>query len=94
MVKDTAVTSETSTPTEPTTTLEIFREPRPIITVQSQQGKGVLAVESEVLTYPDIPDTTHEFSALLQYGTTYELMEFLATQQIKVSQRMAEELDK
>ena len=47
--------------------------------------------ESEVLKYPDILDTTHEFGALLQFGTTYELMEFLATQQIKVSQRMAEE---
>ena len=41
--------------------------------------------ESEVLKYPDIPDTAHEFGALLQFGTTYELMEFMATQQIKVS---------
>ena len=48
-------------------------------------------MESEVLKYADIPDMTHEFGALLQFGTTYELMEFLATQQIKVSQRMAEE---
>ena len=48
-------------------------------------------MESEVLAYPDIPDTAHEFDALLQFGTTFELMEFLATQQIKVSQRMAEE---
>ena len=47
--------------------------------------------ESKVLRYSDIPDTTHEFGALLQFGTTYELMEFLATQQIKVSQRMAKE---
>ena len=43
-------------------------------------------VESEVLHYPDIPDTAHEFGVLLQFGTTYELMELLATQQIKVSQ--------
>ena len=33
----------------------------------------------------------HEFGILLQFGTTYELMEFLMTQQIKVSQRMAKE---
>ena len=45
----------------------------------------------EVLRYPDIPDIAHEFGALLQFGTTYELMEFLATQLIKVSQWMAEE---
>ena len=33
----------------------------------------------------------HESGALFQFGTTYELMEFLVTQQIKVSQRMVEE---
>ena len=73
------------------TTLEIIREPRPIITAQSQKGKRTLTAENEVLRYPDIPDTAHEFGALLQFGTSYELMEFLATQQIKVSQRMVEE---
>ena len=76
---------------EPSTTFEAIQEPRPIIMAQSQRGKGVLTMESEVLAYPDIPDTAHEFGALLQFGTTYELMEFLATQQIKVSQRMVEE---
>ena len=45
----------------------------------------------EVLKYPNILDTAHELGALLQFGTTYELMEFLATQQINVSQRMAKE---
>ena len=76
---------------EPTSTLELIREPHPIITTQTQCGKGVLTTKSEVLHYPDIPDTAHEFGALLQFGTTYELMEFLATHQIKVFQRMAEE---
>ena len=76
---------------EPSTTFEAIREPRPIITVQSQRGKSVLRAESEVLAYPDILDTAHEFGALLQSGTTYELMGFLATQQIKVSHRMTEE---
>ena len=52
---------------------------------QSQHGKVVLTVESEVLKYPDIPNTANEFGALLQFGTTYKLMDFLATQQIKVS---------
>ena len=72
--------------TEPNTTFEIIREPWPIITAQSKWGKGVFTMESEVLAYPDIPDTAHEFDALLQFGTTFELMEFLASQQIKVSQ--------
>ena len=33
----------------------------------------------------------HEFAVLLQFGTSLEIMEFLAMQQIKVSQRMAQE---
>ena len=86
LVKDIVAPIETSAPKELTTTLEIIRDPRPIIMAQSQRGKGVLTVESEVLKYPDIPDTAHEFNALLQFGTTYELMEFLATQHIKESQ--------
>ena len=40
-------------------------------------------VEREVLKYLDIPDTAHEFGVVLQFGTTYKHMEFLATQQIK-----------
>ena len=71
--------------------MKIIREPQPIITTQSQRGKGAFTTENEVLKYPDIQDTAHEFGALLQFGTTYELMEFLETQQIKVSKRMAEE---
>ena len=86
LVKDTTAPIENFAPTEPTTTLELIREPQPIITAQSQHGKGMLTAKSEVLHYPDIPDTAHEFGALLQFGTTYELMELLATQQIKVSQ--------
>ena len=69
-----------SVATEPNTTFEIIREPWPIITAQSQRGKAILMAETEVLAYPDIPDTTHEFSALLQFRTSFELMEFLATQ--------------
>ena len=82
LVKDTTgateSTTETKTTTSPgdsvaadqTTTLEIIREPRPIITAQSQRGKGVFPAEREVLRYPDIPYTAHEFGALLQFGTT------------------------
>ena len=90
-VKDITALVNISASTEPNTTLELIREPQPIIMAQSQLGKGVFTADSEVLKYPDIPDTAHEFGALLQFGTTFELMEFLAMQQIKVSQRMAEE---
>ena len=40
---------------------------------------------------PDILDATHEFAVLLQSGKAYELIEFLATQQIKVAQRKIQE---
>ena len=49
---------------EPNTTFEIIREPRPIITAQSQREKSFLTMESEVLKYPDILNTAHEFGAL------------------------------
>mgnify|MGYP000120154097 CR=1 FL=1 len=89
--RDTTALINSSASTEPNTTLEIFPEPQPIITAQSQWGKGVLMGESEVLKYPNILDTAPKLGALLQFDKTYELMEFLVMQQIKVSQRMAEE---
>ena len=51
----------------------------------------VQTAESEGLKYPDIPESAHEFATLLQFRKTYELIEFLAMQQIKVSQRMIQE---
>ena len=63
----------------------------PILTRNSDWGKGVLTSKKEVLAYPDIPDMAHEFATLLQFGTTFELMKSMETQQIKVSQCMAEE---
>ena len=54
-------------------------------------GKGTLIPDNEVMAYPKISDVAHEFVAWLQFGTTFEVMEFLTEQQIKLSQRMAEE---
>ena len=56
-----------------------------------QRGKGTFISDNEVMAYPEIPDVAHEFAARLQFGTTFELMEFLAQQQITLSQRMAKE---
>ena len=47
--------------------------------------------DNEVMAYPKISDVAHEFVAWLQFGTTFEVIEFLAGQQIKLSQCMAEE---
>ena len=43
------------------------------------------------MAYPDIPDVAHEFAARLRFGTTFELMQFLAQQQFTLTERMAEE---
>ena len=61
-------------------TLELISEPLAIITEQLQRGKGVLTLDNKVLSFPEILNMAHEFGALLQFGTSYELMEFLATQ--------------
>ena len=44
-----------------------------------------------VMAYPEMVAKAHEFEALLQFNASFENMEFLATQQVKVSQCMAEE---
>ena len=53
-------------------------------------GKGTLTPDNEVMAYPKIPDVVHEFAVRLQFGTTFELMKFLAGEQIKFSQHMVE----
>ena len=60
-------------------------------TSDTVRGKGTLILDNEVMAYPEIPDVAHKFAAQLQFVTTFEVMEFLAGQQIKLSQRMAEE---
>ena len=62
-----------------------------VFTSDTACSKGTLILDNEVMAYPEIPDVAHEFAARLQFGTTFEVMEFLARQQIKLSQRMADE---
>ena len=47
--------------------------------------KGTLIPDNVVMAYPDITDVAHEFAAQLQFGTSFEVMEFLAAQQLKLS---------
>ena len=62
-----------------------------VFTGDLTRGKGTPIPDNEVMAYPEIPDVAHEFAARLQFGTTFELMEFLAQQQITLSERMVEE---
>ena len=56
-----------------------------------RKGKELQTEENEDLNDPVILDTAHEFAALLQTRKAYELIEFLATQQIKVVQQKIKE---
>ena len=55
------------------------------------RGKGTLNPDTVVMAYSEIPDVPHKFATNLQLGTSFEVMEFLAGQPIKLSQCMAEE---
>ena len=43
-----------------------------------EHGQTTQILEDEVLGYKDLPAEAYDFSALLQLGTTYELMDFLS----------------
>ena len=45
----------------------------------------------EATTFPEIPLAAHELAAILQFGTSYELVEWLARRLQEVSDRMAQE---
>ena len=77
--------------TRPVVTLISESHEEVVFTGDTVRGKGTLIPDNEVMAYPEIPDVAHEFAARLQFGTTFQVMEFLARQQIKLSQRMAEE---
>ena len=62
-----------------------------MFTGNTTRGKVPLIPDNEIMAYPDIPDVAHEFVAQLRFGTTFELMEFLAQQQLTLTQRMADE---
>ena len=62
-----------------------------VFTSDTVHGKGTLIPDNEIMAYPEIPDVAHEFAAQLQFGMTFEVMEFLAGQQIELAQRMDEE---
>ena len=69
----------------PVTTLisESYKEVR--FTGDATRGKGPLIPDNEVMAYPDIPDVAHEFTTRLRFGTTFELMQFLAQQQLTLT---------
>ena len=74
-----------------TQTFEKLPLSQPGFTKDTVRGKGTWTPDNVVMPYPKIPDVAHEFTARLQFGSSFEVMDFLEGQQIKLSQRMAEE---
>ena len=68
---------------------------RPVVTLTSESHEEVVFMgdmtRGKVPLIPDIPDVAHQFAARLRFGTTFELMEFLAQQQLTLTRRMADE---
>ena len=50
-----------------------------------------MATVREAASFSNIPPTAHELAAILQFGTSYELVEWLARKLQEVSERMAHE---
>ena len=77
--------------TKSVTTLISESHEEVVFTGDRTRGKGPLISDNEIMAYPDILDVAHEFAAPLRFGTTFELMEFFAQQQLTLTQRMADE---
>ena len=56
-----------------------------------EKGKTSSMSPNEVLGFPEIPTTTHEFVALLQFGTSYELVDWLTKRLQYASYILAQE---
>ena len=60
-------------------------------TTKVQKGQSSITTVREVVGFADIPPIAHELAAILQFGTSYELVEWLARRLQEVSERMAQE---
>ena len=60
-------------------------------TTKVQKGQSSITTVREAVGFADIPPAAHELAAILQFGTSYELVEWLARRLQEVSERMAQE---
>ena len=56
-----------------------------------EKGKSSVMGPREALGFFEMPSAVHELVAILQFGTSYELVEWLAHSLQEVSERMAQE---
>ena len=60
-------------------------------TTKVQKGQSSITTMREAVGFADIPPAAHELAAILQFGTSYELVEWLARRLQEVSERMVQE---
>ena len=77
--------SNTPVVTEVTTTVNVC------VPTQLQKGQSSKNTTREAHGFSDIPPAAHELAAILQFGTSYELVEWLARRLTEVSARLAQE---
>ena len=63
----------------------------PDVPIETQRGQPSTTIVQEALGFSDIPTATHELVTILQFGTSYELVDWLAKRLAKVSERLAQE---
>ena len=61
------------------------------VPTQLQKGQSSKITTREAHGFSDIPPAAHELAAILQFGTSYELVEWLARRLTEVSARLAQE---
>ena len=62
-----------------------------IVPSHQEKGQSSQIAETDVFALRDMPAESFELGALLQHGTTYELIDFLARLQVAAADRMAQE---
>ena len=84
--------SDRPTPTE-SVPVTATTEPRvnPNDTSRVQAGQSSVTIVREATAFPEIPPVAHELAAILQFGTSYELVEWLAKRLQEVLEIMAQE---
>ena len=70
---------------------EVIKPGNEGVSTQLQQGQSSKVAIREAHGCLDIPPAAHELAAILQFGTSYELVEWLARRLTEVSERLAQE---
>ena len=83
-------TKEQETSNTPVVT-EVTTPVNESVPTQLQKGQSSKIIIREAHGCLDIPPAAHELAAILQFGTSYELVEWLARRLTEVSERLAQE---